>query len=390
MTELPKSEDIRRLFDIPDGVTYLNCASLCPLLLSARQAAMNALVQRSRPWSIKKADADFLIPNEARGMFARLISSRPENIAIVGSSSQGVSVAANNISVGRGQLIVAPERQHPANVLAWSTLAESTGANFVRVPRPTGGDWTAPLLSAIDERTAVVAVPQCDWSDGMIVDLDTVARRARLVGAALVVDATQSIGVLPFDVTIIDPDFVVCSTFKWLLGPTSLAMLYVAPRWQHGRPLEHHGINRVGFLDPDRHALGLDVGREFLPNAERFDSSQRGNLVQLAQLNAGLQQVLEWGGDAIARRLAPLAERARLRAQSLGLSTIARRHGVEHIVGLQFAGTVPADMSSWLASHGVHASIRGGLLRLSPHLYNTIEDIDRAFDLIGTRVRHAA
>ncbi|MBM3518913.1 MAG: aminotransferase class V-fold PLP-dependent enzyme, partial [Alphaproteobacteria bacterium] len=129
----------REKFYIPAGVTYLNCAAMCPLPRASYDAGVRRLAARARPWSIKHPEAEHEDAAGARHRFARLIGARPEDIAIVAASSYGVAIAATNLSIGSGQTIVMPGAQHQSNALHWDVLAREAGAAVLRVPRPARG-----------------------------------------------------------------------------------------------------------------------------------------------------------------------------------------------------------------------------------------------------------
>ena len=174
----------RNLFEIPDEIAYLNCAYMSPLPKAARIAGQEGVARKSRPWTITAPD--FLGGSEtARGLFAQLVGADAEGVAIIPSVSYGVATAAANIPVAPGQTIVLLADQFPSNVYPWRELAAQTGATIITVARPADFDWTAALLAQIDERTAVVAVPNCHWTDGSLIDLRRVSERAHAVGAAL-------------------------------------------------------------------------------------------------------------------------------------------------------------------------------------------------------------
>jgi selenocysteine lyase/cysteine desulfurase len=221
--------DQRHLFEIPDEITYLNCAYISPLLRAAREAGQAAIARKSTPWRI--TSHDFFEESEAaRSLFAALISSDADGVAFIPSASYGLSLAAANIPVREGQHIVLLEDAFPSNVYSWRDLAKRSGASIESVNRPSDFDWTRELLERIDERTAVVAVPQYHWTDGSLVDLARVGERARAVGATLVVDATQSLGAAPLDLSKVQPGYLVAATYKsyaattasktWLVPPT--------------------------------------------------------------------------------------------------------------------------------------------------------------------------
>ncbi|MGH6914710.1 MAG: aminotransferase class V-fold PLP-dependent enzyme, partial [Geminicoccales bacterium] len=249
----------------------------------------------------------------------------------------------------------------------------------VTIARPGDGDWTAAILARLDERVAITALPHCHWTDGGLIDLAAIGARCREVGSALVVDATQSLGAMPLDLAAVAPDYLVCAGYKWLLGPYSLAYLYVAPRHQDGRPIEQNWIGRAGSED---FARLIDYQSQYQPGARRFDVGERSNFALLPVGIAGLEQLLRWGQAAIATTLAARTAQIAQRAMALGLSAIPAHLRAGHFLGLRFAGGVPAGLPERLASEQVHVSLRGDSVRVTPHLYNNDADLDRLFGVL--------
>ncbi|HWY24944.1 MAG TPA: aminotransferase class V-fold PLP-dependent enzyme, partial [Nevskia sp.] len=229
----------RELFDIPPDVAYFNCASIGPMLHAAAEAAAQALRRRARPWSISQRDW-FTDSEQRRSLFARLIGADAEGIALVPAASYGLAVAAANLRSAPGQEILVIADDFPSNVYTWQRHCQRSGARLRTVAREPGQDWTGAVLAGLDERTAVVAVPNVHWTDGALLDLPRIAAAARRHGAKLVVDASQSLGVLPLELDAVRPDFLVAVGYKWLLGPFGLSYLYVAPEHREGLPLEEN------------------------------------------------------------------------------------------------------------------------------------------------------
>jgi selenocysteine lyase/cysteine desulfurase len=253
----------RHAFDIPAEVAYFNTASLSPQLHRVREAGERALERRGRPWTIASADW-FSDVEHLRGLFGALIGADAEGIAIVPATSYGFAVAARNLGLRAGDRILVLAGEYPSGIYSWRTAARKTGAEIVTVEREPGQTWTDAILSALDERIRVVSVPQVHTTDGSLVDLEPVADRAHALGARLVVDACQSVGVMPFEVERLRPDFLVTVGYKWLLAPFSLAYLYVAEEHRDGEPLEENWIVRVGAED----FTGLDdYADEYQPGA---------------------------------------------------------------------------------------------------------------------------
>ena len=363
----------RHLFDLPDDVAYLRCAASAPQPKAVRAAAEAAIAARSQPWTAGKlADPDAV--ERLRSGFARLIGAAADDVAIVPAASYGLSVAAANLPLKAGQRILTLEAQFPSNVYPWRVAAAEHEAALVTVARPEDGDWTPAVLAAIDEATAVVALPAFHWTDGSRLDLAAISARARGLGAALVLDLSQSLGAVPFDVAEIRPDYLVTVGQKWLMGPHQLAFFYAAPERQGGRPIEHNWVIRRGSEDDAGLVNYVD---DFQPGARRFDGGARGNPVAIPMAEAALAQVEAWGIADIAQSLRPMVDEIADRAEAIGLVPTPARARAPHFIGLRAPDGLPEGIAERLGAAGVHVSLRGDAIRVAPHLYNTDADIER-------------
>ena len=373
------------LFEVPDGVCYLNCAYMGPQLRSAREVGERAVGRKSRPWEITPPHF-FEEAEESRALFARLVGGEAEGVAIVPSVSYGMAVAAKNVPVHEGQKILLLEYQFPSNVYPWRELAAERYAEVVTVPRPEDHDWTAAVLRALGEDVAVVALPNCHWTDGSLVDLVRVGERAREVGAALVVDAIQSLGAMPFDVAEVRPDFLIAGAYKWLLGPYGVGFMHVGEAHRDGKPIEHNWINRRGS---EAFATVADYQDEFAPGARRYDVGERGNFVLLPMANETLRQILAWGVENIAETVGALTDLVEEWAAKYGIEAMPKESRARHMLGLKLGAHPPEDLAARLAAEGVFVSVRGESVRVSPHLYNDEHDVQRLFSALekatGTR-----
>jgi selenocysteine lyase/cysteine desulfurase len=369
----------RGLFEIPDEIAYLNCAYMSPQLRSAREIGKRAVARKSRPWEITPQDF-FEDCEESRDLFARLVGGEADGVALVPSVSYGIAVAAANVPVREGQRILILEDQFPSNVYPWRELAQRSGADLVTVPRPADHDWTSAVLEHLDENTAVVAVPNCHWTDGSLLDLRRVGERAREAGAALVVDAIQSLGAHPFDVREVRPDFLAASAYKWLLGPYGVGFLYVGEEWREGTPIEHNWINRRGTED---FSQLVDYEDAFQPGARRYDVGERSNFALLPMANEALRQILDWGVENVSETIGGLTDLIEREAGERGIEAVQKEKRAQHMVGLKLGSAAPEDLAAQLAAVGVFVSVRGESMRVSPHLYNTERDVDRLFEVLG-------
>jgi selenocysteine lyase/cysteine desulfurase len=369
----------RELFEIPENIVYLNCAYMSPQIRRAREVGEKAVSRKSRPWELTPEDF-FEEAEEVRALFAQLVGGDTGGVAIIPSVSYGISVAAANVSVREGQKILILEDQFPSNVYTWRVLAEQSGARLVTVSRPEDFDWTSALREEIDADTAVVAVPNCHWTDGSLVDLARVGESVREAGAALVVDAIQSLGAHPFDVSEIQPDFLVASSYKWLLGPYGIGFMYVGEKYREGSPIEHNWINRRGSQDFSGLVAYEDV---FQPGARRYDVGERSNFALLPMAAVALQQLIDWEVDNVSETIGALTDLIEEKAGKLGTAAIPKGRRVRHMIGLKLGTEAPDDLARRLTDHNVFVSVRGESVRVAPNLYNTEEDVERFFDVLG-------
>jgi selenocysteine lyase/cysteine desulfurase len=368
----------RNLFEIPEEIAYLNCAYMSPQLRRAREIGEWAVSRKSRPWEVTPNDF-FEDVEVVRTLFARLVGGDADGVAVVPSVSYGISVAAANVPVHEGEKIIILEDQFPSNVYPWRELTSREGAKLVTVPRPEDSDWTRVLVEEIDGDTAVVAAPNCHWTDGSLVDLVRVGEKVREAGAALVVDGIQSLGALPFDVSEIRPDFLVAAAYKWLLGPYGVGFMYVDEKHREGQPIEHNWINRRGS---EEFSELVDYQDAFQPGARRYDVGERSNFVLLPMAAEALRQLLDWGVENVSESVGMLTDLIEQKAEERGITRIPKERRARHMIGLMLGPGAPADLATRLMRHDVFVSVRGPSVRVSPHLYNTEEDVARFFDVL--------
>lgn len=367
--------EARSAFDFPADVAYLNTAYMGPLPRTSVAAAQAALEAKAQPWTV--AVDDFFGPvARLRELVAGFLDDDRDGVALVPSVSYGVATAAANLAVEAGDVLLL-EEQFPSNVYAWRRYARRRGGEVVSVP-------TTRLLDAIRPGIGVVAVESCHWTDGTPVDLVAAGEAARRVGAALVVDVTQSLGAVPFVHHEVRPDVVVGALYKWLLAPYGGAFLWVAPHLREGEPLELNWISRAGSED----FAGLVAYTDrFQSGARRYDSGEVSNHVNVAGAVASLELVAGWGPEAVTRHSEALSAELTEAARGLGLGVPELRS--PHLVGLRLpgAGPDPAEVARSLAGAGVYVSIRGTAVRVSVHAFNTRDDIVRLLEALASVIR---
>lgn len=373
----------RAAFEMPPEVAYFNTANLSPLLHSVRVAGEEALQRRARPWTITAHDW-FADVERLRSLFAALIGGSAGGVALIPATSYGFAVAANNIALRPGQRVLVLAEEYPSGVYTWQAATRAVGAEMLTVHRGSGQSWTEAVLEGLDDRVAVVSVPQVHWIDGALVDLVAVGARAREVGAYLVIDGSQSIGAMPFDVAAIRPDFVISVGYKWLLGPFGVGYLYAAEEHRSGRPIEHNWILRHGAED---FARLTDYRDEYQPGARRFDVGERTKFELVPMAVAALEQLHAWGIDEVLAALSAVTGQIATRVFQLGLAPSPTDQRGGHMLGVALPDTILAEVLPALAAANCYASVRGRSLRLAPHLHVTDTDIDQLLDALTTVVR---
>lgn len=383
MSPDPELGTRRDEFFLPEDLHYLNCAYFSPLPRVVEDAVIVGLRRKRVPALVP--DDFFQDAHRCRELFARLVNAEaPERVAILPAASYGVAVAARNLPVARGQNIVVNHEQFPGNLYSWRRLARENGAEIRTVVPPDrpdrGAEWNARILEAIDSDTAVVTLAHVHWSDGTLFDLEAIGRRAREVGAALVVDGTQSVGALPFDVERIRPDALIVAGYKWLLTPYSVGFGYFGPRFDDGVPLEETWIGRKGSED----FQGLvDYEDEYKPGALRYDVGEYPNFALLPGALAALELVADWTPEGIQEYDRRLTEPLVREARELGFRVEEEGGRAHHLFGLRMPPGVDLDeMKAELEAAGVVASLRGTALRVSPHVYNDAGDVEALLEVM--------
>jgi selenocysteine lyase/cysteine desulfurase len=363
----------RHLFDIPDDVAYLNCAYMSPLMKPALEAGTAGLARKAHPWDITP-DKFFTGADEFRATAAQFVGCSPDDIAIVPSASYGVATAARNLPVKKGQSVLVLAEQFPSNYYSWQRRAEETGASLKVVPWPENDDWTTAVLNALTADVAIAALPHVHWTSGGRLDLVRISEACRKLGVALALDLTQSLGALPLSVRDVQPDFAVAASYKWLLGPYSVGLLYVAPKWRDGIPLEENWIQRANARDFSSLILyteNYDVG------ARRFDMGERSNFALLPAAVRAMTQLLEWDVARISETIGALNRHIAAAAAELGFSSPPGQLRAPHYLCLRRKNGIPRDFPEILAREKIFVSVRGSSIRVTPHVYNSALDADR-------------
>ena len=376
----------------PSRVCYLNAASRTPLPISTLDIGLKAVRRKAEtPWDIGDTEAD---KDKVRALFASLLgsSATAQDIAMVPCCSYAMSLAANNFRTKMRsrapdhRVVIVLQDQNPSNVMQWQQLCEEEGGQVKVIPYQPDGNWSRAVCAALAMgNVAVAALPPCHWCDGSLVELPPIASACRAHGTSLVLDATQWVGAGPtIDVGALGVTFLACSIHKWLLGPYGGALCYASPEfWSRAQPLEQHDRNREGAQHVECLPMSGAHGgypMAFQEGARRLDGGGRPSFIVLPMLLESLRVLTERiGVERLQERLAAYTEELVRRSQLLGFSAPPRH--APGIVGLKPGPGLPdADaIVRFLKARKprpVLVSERFGVIRVSPHTYNTIEDLE--------------
>ena len=291
----------KNLFSLSEDSTYLNCATMSAQMKSVEKIGIKNLLKKSNPFLIE--GKDFFEDRELlKQRFAQLIEApHPQSVAIIPSVSYGIATVAKNIHFEKGEEIVILGEQFPSNYFAWKQLEKEKGIIIKTVKAPEiekgrGAKWNQALLEAISSKTKMVSMPIVHWTDGTLFDMMAIRRRTNEVEAYLIIDGTQSIGAMPFSISVIQPDALICAGYKWLMGSYGLGLAYYGERFYNGSPLENNWISHEGSED---FSNLVNYNENFKPKSARYDMGESSNFVFTPMLSEAIRQLLIWTPKAI-------------------------------------------------------------------------------------------
>ena len=376
--------DFRREFADFEGVTYLDAALQGPMPLRAIEASQAALEWKKRPDRVSDS-LYFDLPDRIREKVARIIGATPDEIAVTSGASAGLAAVAAGIDWKPSDEVLVARGEFPAHFSTWLRYQQA-GKLCVRVIVPRGRFVSADdYIENIGPQTRVVSASLVRFDNGARLDAARVAEECRKFGTALALDVSQIAGAIPLSLRELGASMAVCSGYKWLFGPYGTGFFWVSREWT-----ERLTLGAVYFMALEGarnfHAMPRENPQP-APGARRWDSPETANFTNLAGFDSSLEYVLQIGLDAVASHNGALIEEiiARLPRDRFHLASPEQsdRRGPYVCVAARSAEETAALYEKLRAAQ-VMVSLRENALRISPHVYNTQEDIDRLLDILAT------
>jgi cysteine desulfurase/selenocysteine lyase len=360
---------IREEFPITENKIFLNHAAQSPLPKPSVEAISKYVYDSSRSASVSDEWGDCGKP-----LFAKLIGASREEIALVENTSLGLNIAANALDYPPGSKIVTTDLEYPSVVYPWLRKRMAVKVHYVR---NVGGKIRLDdMAKAVDDKTVAVAISHVEYANGFRHNLRVLSEIAHEHGAYLIVDAIQSVGAMHVDVRRDDVDFLTAACYKWLLSPPGAGYLYVKEAL-----IEKLEPPLVGWASVDQEIFDTvdfwDIWNlKLSKTASRFEVGSP-SFASYVGAREAMKLLLGFGMENVTRRIMKLTDCLVDAVKNLGLElqTPEGQHCRSGIVNFRIGR--PQKVTQRLASKGIIVSARARGIRVSPHFYNTEEEIER-------------
>jgi cysteine desulfurase / selenocysteine lyase len=365
-------ESYRKEFPVTEKHIYLDHAGVAPISLRVKTAVELFLAESAEGGAFHYPQwAERIVG--IRKSCARLINAQPDEIAFVKSTSHGLSIVAGGLDWKAGDNLLIYEREFPSNIYPWLNLKRK-GVEVKIIPSRDGRIYIEDIERLIDSKTRLLAISSVQFSNGFRVDLKRVGELCQKNGVLLCVDAIQSLGVIPMDVKESHIDFLSADGHKWLLGPEGVGIFYC--KKEHAAKLNPPLIgwksvqNEFDFDHPEF---------KLKTDALRFEEGSM-NLLGIFGLGAAIELFFEVGIENIQDRVLGLGDMIIKESEKRGYSVLTPKPREERGGNITLSGNFdPAKVKDALTEKGIMVNARGGGVRVSPHFYNSEEEISMFF-----------
>lgn len=369
---------LREDFPVTKSYIYLNHAAVAPISTSV-QRAMTQQLRDVVQHGIVHSDRWENTYRRTRRAAAQLIKAKPSEIAFIKNTTEGIQIVANGFKWKRGDNVVITDRGFPANVYPWLNL-KSRGVETRFAPEIDGRIPRDKLFEQVDEHTRIISISSVEFASGFRHDLTKIGEFCKENNILFFVDAIQSLGALTLDVEASHIDFLSADAHKWLLGPEGTGIFYCARK-----AMRHLHVTNLGWTSVVNPGDYLSYDPTPLPNAQRFESGTL-NTAGIYGIKASLDLINQIGIENIESRILVLTDQLATGLKEKGYHVISSRQKEEKsgIVSFSHAKQHLNDIYQLLQKNNVVCALRGNGIRLSPHVYNTEEEMDQVLNLLPT------
>lgn len=371
------NKEIRALFPVTEQFVYFNHAAVSPLSTRVRDAMMWLAEDVTQNGSVHYFDwCDNY--EKVRDSAARLVNAKAHEIAFLQNTSAALSAVANGIDWREGDNVVTTNVEFPANMYPWMRLAEERGIEVKMAQEREGRIEAEEIISLVDERTRAVSLSWVQFSSGFRADIATIGKFCRERDVIFMIDAIQGLGGLHLDVA---RDFVgafAADAHKYLLGPEGAALLYISDRI-----IDRVKPTVVGWMSVNNYENHLDYHLSYREGAKRLECGTL-NTAGVYGLGAALDLFLEVGAEKIEEYVLRLSDYLAEQLTARGYDVFGSRKAGETsaIVTCTHEKYTPRELYKLLHAKNIMTAPRVGRLRISPHFYNTREEIDRMMEVL--------
>ena len=381
-TTQPVTDWRKEWFEIEDAA-YLNTAAHGAIPRVSVRAVQASLEAKKFPHHVDDS-VFFEVPNRLRASIARLIGGKAEEVALTTGASTGLAAVAHGLTWKPGDEIVTAKGEFPLQYATWKPMEEREGVKL-KIVGPRDRFITADdLIGAMMPRTRVISVSHVRFDDGSLLDSSRVAAACHAQGAVLVLDVSQSCGAVPMDVNELGADFLVCAGYKWLLSPWGTGFF-----WATRKQLDTLRPGPFDWMAQDADSFSAFNYVDPAPSrsADRWDAAEASSHFNfnLSAMGASVDFVLRVGPELVLEHNRKLIELLfeRLPKDCAPASPLdcAQR-------GAFGCFTTPtrektAELYKRLRKENVVVAMREGRIRVSPHLFNSEQDIDRLIGVVS-------
>ncbi|MGI9535288.1 MAG: aminotransferase class V-fold PLP-dependent enzyme [Thermodesulfobacteriota bacterium] len=374
---IKNKSEVRILFPVTEKYIYLDHSAVSPVSANAA-AAVNSFFEEAT------TEAGFVYEKWmekielVRKRFSELIRSDADEIAFVRNTSHGISLVASGIDWKKGDSVIVYKKEFPSNIYPWLNL-ESSGVDLKFI-EPENVEITVDDIKELcDDTTRLVSISTVQFTTGFRVDLKSIGKFCRENNILFFVDAIQSLGIIPIDVRECNIDFMAADGHKWMLSPEGTGIFYC-----NRDIVDQVNPSLLGWKtivnEFDYEIIDLTIK----PNALKFEEGSL-SVAGILALGASLELLMDTGIENVMDEIQRLGGLIIDEARNRGFKLITPEDKSKRGGAICFSGPFdPVSLRSQLREKNIMVNVRGGGLRVSPHFYNTDDEISTLFTVIDS------